>query len=177
MHIFIKIFNFFYSRFLLKHSSQKYLKFVGVNTNGNVYIYGGQPGMFGSEPWLITLGNNVYITAGCRFINHDGGVLVLRHKEPKLEITKPIIIGDNVYLGTNSIILPGVKIGNNVIVGAGSIVTKDLPSDGVYAGSPARFIKSIDEYYQKCLENSLQLGHLPSKEKDTKLKELYQYRK
>ncbi|MEN4916790.1 acyltransferase [Acinetobacter pittii] len=173
MRVLKKFFSFFYSRYLLKLAPEKYLHLIGVNVKGKVHIYGGQPGMFGSEPWLITLGNNVHITAGCRFINHDGGVLILRHLEPSLEITKPINIGDNVYLGTNTIILPGVNIGNNVIVGAGSLVNKDLADNAVYAGIPAKFIKTLDDYYAKCLKDSLKLGHLSAEEKDKELKKIY----
>lgn len=58
-------------------------------------------------------------------------------------------IGNNVFIGTRSIVLCNVSIGDNVIVGAGSIVTRDLPSDGVYAGSPVRRICSFDEYRKK----------------------------
>lgn len=173
MRVLKKFFSFFYSRYLLKLAPEKYLHSIGVNAKGKVHIYGGQPGMFGSEPWLITLGNNVHITAGCRFINHDGGVLILRHLEPSLEITKPINIGDNVYLGTNTIILPGVNVGNNVIVGAGSLVNKDLADNAVYAGIPAKFIKTLDDYYAKCLKDSLKLGHLSAEEKDKELKKIY----
>lgn len=52
-----------------------------------------------------------------KFIIHDGGTLLYRYFELDLEITKPIAIGDNVYIGNNAIILPGVKIGNNVVIG------------------------------------------------------------
>ncbi|MDR8085751.1 acyltransferase, partial [Acinetobacter baumannii] len=77
----------------------------------------------------------------------------------------PINIGNNVYLGTNTIILPGVSIGNNVIVGAGSLVNKDLADNAVYAGIPAKFIKTLDDYYTKCLKDSLKLGHLSAEHK------------
>ena len=60
----------------------------------------------------------------------------------------PIVIGNNVYIGMGAYIMPGVHIGDNVIVGAGAIVTKDIPSNSVCAGIPARVIKTIDEYYQ-----------------------------
>lgn len=129
--------------------------------------------MFGSEPWLITIGDNVHIVGGTRFINHDGGVLVLRNKYPTLEITKTIVIGDNVYIGLNSIIMPGVKIGNNVIIGAGSIVNKNIPDNTVFAGVTAKYIKSLDDYLKKAESESLEIGHLSSKEKETMLKKIY----
>jgi serine acetyltransferase len=61
-----------------------------------------------------------------------------------------IEVGDNVYFGMDSMVLPGVKIGDNVIVGARAVVTKNLPSNCVAVGMPARVISSIDDYYEKC---------------------------
>ena len=151
-------------------NSVGYAKKFGVRMNGKVYIYGSSYEMFSTEPWLITLGDNVHITNNVRFITHDGGTLVLRHRNPSLEVTKPITVGDNVYIGVNSIIMPGVNIGNNCIIGAGSVVTKDIPEKSVYAGVPARYIKSIEEYYEKIQKESLNLGHLTSIEKEKALK-------
>jgi acetyltransferase-like isoleucine patch superfamily enzyme len=68
--------------------------------------------MFSTEPWLISIGNNVYITSGCQFVTHDGDTLILRKEVPDLEFTAPISNGDDVYIGLNTTILPGVHIGN-----------------------------------------------------------------
>lgn len=61
------------------------------------------------------------------------------------EYGKPITIGDNVWIGGNSVICPGVKIGNNVVIGAGSVVTKDIPDWCIAAGNPCKFKKTITE--------------------------------
>ena len=61
------------------------------------------------------------------------------------EYGKPVTIGDNVWIGGNSVICPGVTIGSNVVIGAGSVVTKDIPSWVVAAGNPCRVIKKITE--------------------------------
>ncbi len=154
-----------YNRFLIVIDPVKFARLQGVVVGENVKFYGATPGMFGSEPWLITIGNNVHIVSGCHFVNHDGGVLILRHKYPDLELTAPIKIGDNVYIGMNCTILPGVSIGDNVIVGAGSIVTKSFPGGVVIAGVPARVIKKLDDYIDKARLNSLGFGHYSGDEK------------
>jgi len=152
----------------------KYAKKIGVNFKGKCQLYGKID--WGSEPWIITIGDNVFITEGAQFITHDGGTLLFRDRVPDLEITKPIVIGNNVYMGLKTIIMPGVTIGNNVVIGAGSIVTKDIPDNSVAAGVPARVIKSTDEYFEKLQRESIKLGHLQGQEKDKALMEYYGYK-
>ena len=94
---------------------------------------------------------------------------------PDLEITKPITVGDNVYIGTNTIILPGVTIGNDVIIGAGAIVSKNIPDNSVAVGVPAKVIKTADEYLDKIKMDSIHFGHLKGREKDRALMEYYGY--
>ena len=154
-----------------------YAKYIGVNMQGKVYIYGNSYEMFSTEPWCITLGNNVHITNGVLFVTHDGGTLIFRQYVNDLEITKPINVGNNVYIGVRSIILPGVTIGNNVIIAAGSIVTHDVADNLVVGGVPAKTIKTTDEYFEKIQRESLHLGHLKSKENDAALKKYYNYKK
>lgn len=111
-----------------------------------------QPRLIPLYPELIKLHNNIMIAAGVRLVTHDASFTVLnrlgRGKFP--EKVGCIEIGDNVFIGYNCTILPNVKIGNNVIVGAASTVTKDLDSDGVYVGCPAKRIGSFEDYVQKC---------------------------
>lgn len=152
-----------------------YLKKIGINfTVGELHIYGKVE--WGSEPWIITLGKNVHITDGVKFITHDGGTLLYRNQIPDLEVTKPITVGNDVYIGNNVIILPGVTIGNNVVIGAGAIVSKNIPDNSVAVGVPARVIKSADEYLEKLKKESLHLGHLKGQEKDRALMEYYGYK-
>lgn len=172
--------NFFiivYLFFLAWKRRGVYLKKIGVNVKGNVKIYGNPIGMFGTEPWCITLGDNVHITRDVLFITHDGGTLLFRDKVPDLEITAPIEVKDNVYIGARSIIMPGVTIGNNCIIAAGAVVNKDVPDNCVYGGVPAKFIKSVDSYFEKVQKESLHLGHLKGKEKDLALKKYFGYDK
>lgn len=163
----------FYEKILQSINPLKYAKKIGVNLGKYVYIYGKI--LWGSEPWMITIGNNVHITNDVKFITHDGGVLLFRSEVPDLEIAKPIKIGDNVYIGNNVIILPGVTIGSKVIIGAGAVISRDIPDNSVAVGVPARVIKTADEYFEKIQRESLHLGHLKGKEKDDALKKYYGY--
>lgn len=170
-----KIYRFIYRSIAQRLNRAGWAQKIGVNINGKLYIYGDVD--WGTEPWLITLGNNVHLTNNIRFINHDGGTLLFRDRVPDLEITKPITIGSNVYVGNNVLILPGVNIGNNVIIGAGAVVTRDIPDNSVAVGVPAHVIKTSDEYFEKVSKESLHLGHLKYEEKDRALKEYYHYTK
>ena len=90
----------------------------------------------------VCFGDNVFIGPNCNFYTacHP---LDVKSRNIGLEYAKPITIGDNVWLGGNVTILPGVTIGNNCVIGAGSVVTKDVPPNTVYAGNPARKIKDL----------------------------------
>ena len=121
---------------------------------------------FGSEAYLVTLGDHVSATRTV-FETHDGGVWVIRDKHPDIDIIKPITVGSNVYFGDGCIVMPGVTVGDNVIVGAGSIVNRDISSNSVAVGVPARVIKSIDEYEEKAVESGIPTKRLsPSRKKE-----------
>jgi len=136
-----------YLKYLQLFKPVKYAKKLGVHVGKNFHPFGKV--YYGSEPWIISIGDDVFLTSNTSFITHDGGTLIFRDKIPDLEITKPITIGNKVYIGVNSTILPGVTIGNNVVIGACSVVTKDIPTNCVAVGNPARVIKSTDEYLEK----------------------------
>lgn len=107
---------------------------------------------FGSEPYLVSIGNNCVISKNVEFITHHGvGTLLynLKYFDKKIDIIEPINIGNNVYIGMGAYIMPGVTIGDNWIIGARSIVTKNIPDSSVVTGSPARIIENINSYYQK----------------------------
>ena len=108
----------------------------------------------------ITVGEGVFINACCHFQDH-GGVIIgdgcqighnvvfatLNHglapEERHTTYPAPIVLGKNVWIGSNATILQGVTIGDNVVIGAGAVVTRDLEANTVAAGVPAQFIKSI----------------------------------
>ena len=95
--------------------------------------------------WLITIGDNVTMAPRVHILVHDAST------KGFLNYTKigRVNIGNNVFIGAESVVLPNVNIGDNVVIGANSIVTKDIPSNSVYAGNPAKFICTIDEYIDK----------------------------
>ncbi|WLD93010.1 acyltransferase [Alkalihalobacillus sp. AL-G] len=121
----------------------------GLNIGDKCRILGNPS--FGSEPYLIKIGDRSTITSGVKFITHDGGTWVFRHRKELNHIKKygKIELGNNCFVGINSIIMPNVKIGDNCVVGAGSVVTKDIPSNSVAVGNPARVIMSVEEYIRK----------------------------
>lgn len=148
MKLFIKIFNK-YQKF---KNPIKYWRNKGAIIGENCEIY--SSANFGSEPFLITIGNHVRINEKVELITHDGGVWVLREKfniinSEDIDLFGAITIGNNVHIGTNAMIMPGVKIGNNCIIGCSSVVTRDIPDNSIVIGVPGRVIGTIDEYYEK----------------------------
>lgn len=108
-----------------------------------------------SEPFLIEIGDNVTITRDVAFYTHDGGVGLFRKEYPGMNVFGKIVIGNNVFIGSHCILLPGIEIGNNVVIGAGSVITKSIPANCVAVGAPATVIKSLDEYKQNALEKAI----------------------
>jgi acetyltransferase-like isoleucine patch superfamily enzyme len=126
----------------------KLLRKAGVKIGENCRIY---TDSFGSEPYLISIGNHCTITSGVVFVNHDGACWVFREQVPNLQNFGPIVIKDNSFIGTNAILLPHLTIGPNSIVAAGAVVTKDVPPNTVVGGVPARVLMSLDEYRTKMM--------------------------
>lgn len=107
-----------------------------------------QPINIPPEAKLIKLHNNVVVASEVLFITHDVIHHVFRNINPEGNYCLnlgPIEVGDNVFIGSRSIILPNVKIGSNVIIGAGSLVASDIPDGLIVGGVPVRKIGSFDE--------------------------------
>ncbi len=92
----------------------------------------------------IEIGDNCLIAANCQIIDSNGHGTNLSDRINSQGITRPVIIGDNVWIGTGCIILPGTKIGDGVVVSAGSVIKGEIPEHTVYGGNPAKFIKQIN---------------------------------
>lgn len=92
----------------------------------------------------VTFGDNVFVAPGCGFYT-AGHPLDVERRNAGLEYALPIRIGNNVWIGAQVCVLPGVTIGDNSVIGAGSVVTKDIPSGVLAAGNPCRVIRPITE--------------------------------
>lgn len=94
----------------------------------------------------VIIGKDCLISSNCSIssVSHTQEA-VIRYNDDPPEMTKSklVVLGDNVWIGMNACILPGVEIGSNSIVGAGSVVTKNIPANQVWVGNPARFIKEL----------------------------------
>lgn len=94
------------------------------------------------DPAKITFGDNVFIAPNCGFYT-AGHPLDFEKRNKGLEYAYPIKVGNNVWIGGNVCVMPGITIGNNVVIGAGSVVTKDIPSNSVAVGNPCKVIKKL----------------------------------
>ena len=144
-----------------------YARSLGVKIGNNVRLISikKSEGTFGSEPYLIKIGNNVTVSGAVQFVNHDGGVFIFRDKHPNMDVFGPIVIGNNVFIGYGAIILPGVYVGDNSVIGAGSVVTRSVDANSVVAGVPAKILKSSDQYLKDSLMRADFIRDLDSRDK------------
>lgn len=134
---------------LLLRGGTAYARRIGVTVGDDCRIYTWR---FGSEPFLVSIGNRVTITSGVSFLTHDGAGILVRDDRGRRFQYRRICIGDDVFVGINSILMPGVRIGSRVIVGAGSVVTRSVPDGLVVAGNPARVLGTFAQFTAKALE-------------------------
>lgn len=137
--------------YFMRRDPVAYARRIGVNVRTNCRFLSLDSGTFGSEPYLVTIGDHVTLTAGVRFVTHDGGVWIFRQEFPEIDVFGPVEVGSNVFIGLNSIILPNVIIGDNCVIGAGSVVTRSIPDNTVAAGIPARKVSDFSRYREKSL--------------------------
>jgi acetyltransferase-like isoleucine patch superfamily enzyme len=139
---------------LLSNIWLRRLRNKGLEVGADCRIFGFPS--FGSEPYLVSIGNHVTVSAGVVFLTHDGGTWVFRSRPEFASVIRygRIRVKDNCFIGARAIVLPNVTIGPNSVVGAGAVVTQDVPPDTVVAGVPARVITSLDEYAKRCLSEN-----------------------
>ena len=142
-----------------------YARRIGVGVGQGCRLLGIDRSTFGSEPYLISIGDHVTVTDGVRFITHDGGVWVLRQKYPDIDVIGRIRIHNNVFIGVGAILLPGIEIGPDAVVAAGAVVARTVQSGVVAAGVPAKPISTLAEYEAKVLPRAMHVRGLPPEEK------------
>lgn len=125
-------------------------RYIGVRVGVDCRIYIRD---FGSEPFLIDIGSRVTIASGVRLITHDGSGWLVRDEKGRRYRYGKIVIEDNVFIGVNAIILPGVVIGRNSIIAAGAVVSKDVQAGSVMAGVPARVVDTFENWQNRALKD------------------------
>ena len=115
---------------------------------------------FGTEPYLISIHNNVEVASGVLFVTHDDSCRVIAnaatHSQP-VDRVGSIEVFDNTFIGARAMIMPNTKIGPNAIVAAGSVVTKDVPPGVIVGGNPARVIGTFNDFAEKIYTSSSSL--------------------
>lgn len=140
-----KIFSL-WNRFMIWKHRRYVLSQVnaGMSLGKNVTVC---PGVKFDPPhsFLTSIGDNCIIAPDVRFLNHDASFFCLG----KFAKIGKITIHENTFIGAGSLLLPGISIGPNAIIGAHSVVTKNIPSNSVVAGNPARILKSTSEIIEQ----------------------------
>ncbi len=150
-------------------SPASYARYLGVRFGDGCRILTRN---FGSEPFLIEMGNIVTISSDVSFINHDGSTWLARDEAGWRNHFAKIIIGNNVFVGARAILLPGVVIGDRVIVGAGSVVTKSVPSGYIVAGNPARIVGRFEDWERRTLAERPMFEHLRGLEREAAIMQM-----
>lgn len=123
----------------------QYAQYIGVNLGESCLI---STRNFSSEPYLITLGNNVRVSKDVCFFTHDG-LVPFRKPGSDLDTFGKISIGNMVRIAQGAYIMAGVKIGDNCIVGAGAVVTKSVPDGCIVAGNPAKVVSYTADFLER----------------------------
>jgi acetyltransferase-like isoleucine patch superfamily enzyme len=138
---------------------------IGVRVGNGCRFLDTTDATFGSEPYLVKIGDHVTVTSGVTFITHDGGVWVFRDADPNVDLIAPVVVGNNVFIGIGTIVMPGVSIGDNSVIGAGSVVTRSIPANTVAVGVPAKPVKTIADYRAKVAGAAMSIRGLTDDEK------------
>ena len=149
----VNIFKRLYIMIVLRSNQKRiqYLRDAGAIIAEGVRI--GDIAMLGTEPYMVEIGENTFLTGGdTKILTHDGACAMVCRMGlyPEMcDYLGRVKIGSNCFVGNNCIIMKNVTIGDNCIIGAGSIVTKSIPSNSVACGVPAKVICTVEEWICK----------------------------
>lgn len=156
-----KIYKFLRKHETLMQLNIEYYKSQGVEIGNNMRAFSI---LLTSEPQLLKFGSNITVSTNVTFLTHDNSVIKLF--KDGTDVFGKISIGDDCFIGSGTIILPGVELGKGTIVGAGSVVTKSF-KDGeiIIAGNPAKKICTTEEYRNKIQSSVLNIRGMDNSEK------------
>lgn len=113
---------------------------------------------FGTEPYLISIGDKVTVASSVKFITHDVSCFnmasYLGIDRKFMDKVGSIVLHDNCFIGAHSILLPNTSIGKNSVIAAGSVVKGIIPDNEVWGGNPAKFIMKTEHLANKTLQLS-----------------------
>jgi acetyltransferase-like isoleucine patch superfamily enzyme len=160
-HVFKKIIGV-----IVYFSPRLYMDFYNILLKNSGFKINGTPRFIAKSARFddfdrITLGDRLVVSMNVHFLTHDYSfttALIAVNKTPKTDIgiLRNIVVGNNVFIGMNTLILPGTTIGDNVIIGAGSVVRGNIKSNSICSGNPAVIIGDIAEFAEKAINRSNQ---------------------
>ena len=140
-------------------------KFYFLGKNVELYTIN-----FGTEPYLVSIHDNVIVAAGVNFVNHDVSVFnvarLLGLRRGDIDKVGSIELFENCFIGASTILMPNSSVGKNSVIAAGSIVTKHVPDNEVWGGIPAKFIMTIAEYAKRLQGKSSEFPWMPLEKKN-----------
>lgn len=128
----------FYVGQVIRFIYYTYLRMNGIQIGKNTFISLGAK--LDTQFGKIIIGDDVHITSGCVLLAHDGAI---KQMKPGVNPRGKIVIGNNVFIGVNTVVLMNVTIGDNSVIGAASVVNKDVPANVLAIGNPVKVIKDI----------------------------------
>jgi len=145
-------------------SSDAYVEYArekGVTIGEGTEFFGEKKLDLGAGP-MIEIGENCVITDRVRMVAHTSDHTILKERygdenAPTFGSIGRVTVGDNVFIGENSMILPNVTIGDHCIIGSGSVVVDDIPSESVAAGNPCQVITDLQSYRDHCLKKEKEM--------------------
>lgn len=139
-------------KFMSPTKRAEYFRKYVFHMGKNVQLYVTR---LGTEPYLVSIGDNVTVAASVMFITHDVSAFNMARltgdSEYTLDKVGSVVLKNNCMIGARSLLMPGCEVGENSVIAAGSVVTRKVPDNEVWGGVPAKFIMTMEEYRQKLI--------------------------